>query len=56
MFLGSPVWITAKWEGATESVMIEEECSAGTYGPGGQNLHVPWVLMCTRLHGEALGT
>ena len=24
--------------------------------PGEQNLHVPWVLMCTRLHGEALGT
>ena len=38
MFLSSPVWITAKWKGATESMMIEEECGAGPYGPGGTEL------------------
>ena len=49
MFLSSSVWITAKWKGATARMMIEEECGAGTYGPGGgtELRHTLGTYVCT---------
>ena len=50
MFLSSPVWITAKWKGATARMMIEEKCGAGTYGPGGDRTYAYLGYLCVHAY------